>query len=288
MKMRHIAIITHEHDEFASTNYFLRGICEAWRDSGMKVTVLRGLEKRVNADLAILHVDLTVVPPEYLEFMRQYPLTINAGVADISKRRISRNVVSRGDGYDGPVIVKTNMNYGGRREGDVARKTSVLQRYIRAVRCRLPWSWRSQIGIWDYRIFDSAAEVPLPVWFNSNLVVERFLSERRDGFYCTRSWIFLGDAEKNMLMYAKQPIIKLSVAVRTEQVEVPDELRGMRLELGFDYGKFDYAIVDGRVVLYDANKTPTTRTFEDKRPWLKYMAEDSNICRQRRSTNSAA
>ncbi len=196
--------------------------------------------------------------------------------------------VSRGTGGDGPVIVKTDLNYGGRREGDIARKSGSLQKYILAVRRRLPWSWGAQMGIWDYRIFKSAAEVPLAVWFNSSLIVERFLSERRDGFYCTRSWTFLGDAEKNILMYAKQPIIKLKVAVRTEAVEVPDELRRMRCELGFEYGKFDYAIVDGRVVLYDANKTPTTGTFEDKRPWLKYMAESSNLCQPRRPTTSAA
>jgi hypothetical protein len=286
--MRHIAIITHEHDGFATTNYFLRGVSEAWQESGIKVTVLQGLGKRVNADLGILHVDLTVVPPEYLEFMRQYPLTLNAGVADISKRRISRSLVSRGDGYDGPVIVKTDLNYGGRRESDIAKKSGSLKRYIHAVRRRLPWSWGAQMGIWDYRIFESATEVPLPVWFNSSLIVERFLPERRDGFYCTRSWTFLGDAERNMLIYAKQPIIKLKVAVRTETVEVPEELRRMRAELGFDFGKFDYAVVDGRVVLYDANKTPAVGAFDDKRAWLKEMAEGSNLFRPRRPTTTAA
>jgi hypothetical protein len=30
----------------------------------------------------------------------------------------------------------------------------------------------------------------------------------------------------------------------------------MRARLGFDYGKFDYGIVDGQVVLYDVNRTP--------------------------------
>jgi hypothetical protein len=32
----------------------------------------------------------------------------------------------------------------------------------------------------------------------------------------------------------------------------------IRRELGFDYGKFDYGIVDGRVVLYDVNRTTGT------------------------------
>jgi hypothetical protein len=31
----------------------------------------------------------------------------------------------------------------------------------------------------------------------------------------------------------------------------------MRRDLGFDFGKFDYAMVDGRPVLFDANRTPT-------------------------------
>jgi hypothetical protein len=274
--MRHIVIVTHEHDEFAGTGYVMRGICDAWCDDGMKVSVLRGVGERVSADLAILHVDLTVVPREYIEFMREYPLAINAAVADISKRRISCNVVTRGDGYDGPVIVKTNLNFGGKPEGDVACKTSLVRKYIRGVRRRLPWSWRSEIGAWDYPIFDSVAQLPRAVWYNPALVVERFLPERQDGLYCTRSWIFLGDAERNVLMYAKQPIIKSRVAVRIEPAAVPDELRQIRRNLGFDYGKFDYAIVDGRVVLYDANKTPTLTNIQDNPPWLKQMAETSN------------
>jgi hypothetical protein len=39
--------------------------------------------------------------------------------------------------------------------------------------------------------------------------------------------------------------------------DIPDDLRRWRRELGFDFGKFDYAIVEGKTVLYDANRTPT-------------------------------
>ncbi|MGD0461446.1 MAG: hypothetical protein ABSB74_03055 [Tepidisphaeraceae bacterium] len=286
--MRHIVIITHEHDEFAKTNYIMRGICEAWRENGLNVTALRGLGKRVDADLAVLHVDLTVVPEEYLEFMRQYPVAINAAVADISKRRISCNLVHRGDGYDGAVIVKTNLNFGGGREAEVAQRTSLLRKYVRAVRRRLPWSWRAEIGVWDYPIFDSVAQVPRAVWHNRDLVVERFLPERRDGFYCMRSWIFLGEVERNILMYANQPIIKSLVAVRKEPAEVPDELRQMRRDLGFDYGKFDYGIVDGRVVLYDANRTPTVGDPALYVPLFKILAPGIEAFGIERSHTAAA
>ena len=131
------------------------------------------------------------------------------------------------------------------------------EKYARAIRRRLPWSLRAEIGVWDYPIYDSPRQVPRIVWHNPDLVVERLLCERREEFYCVRSWTFLGDAERNILFYAKQPIIKSSVAVKNESAEVPDEFRRMRRKLGFDFGKFDYGIVDGRVVLYDANRTPT-------------------------------
>lgn len=47
-----------------------------------------------------------------------------------------------------------------------------------------------------------------------------------------------------------------------------------REEEGFDYGKFDYAIVGGRVVLYDANRTPSLGAFSREKymPTIKLFA----------------
>jgi hypothetical protein len=39
-------------------------------------------------------------------------------------------------------------------------------------------------------------------------------------------------------------------------VPVPDDLRETRRRLGFDYGKWDFVLHEGRAVLIDANKTP--------------------------------
>ncbi len=49
----------------------------------------------------------------------------------------------------------------------------------------------------------------------------------------------------------------------------------MRKDLGFDFGKFDYAIVDGRVVLYDVNRTPNLGNLpkEQKPPNTRLLAE---------------
>ena len=52
--------------------------------------------------------------------------------------------------------------------------------------------------------------------------------------------------------------MKLSNVVerRPFESEAPEELQRFRAELGFDYGKFDYVMVDGHPVLLDANSTP--------------------------------
>jgi hypothetical protein len=269
--MRHIAILVHPHDDFAGCDYVLRSVADLWRQAGHRVSVVRNPDKHVDADLAILHVDLTVVPQEYLNAMRRFPLAINTRTADISKRTISTNLVRDGDGYQGPVMVKSNRNCGGTAEG-LHAQSSWLQKNIRAVRRRLHWSWRAEIGVWGYKVFPTPSKVPLPVWFNPNLIVERFLPERHDGYYCMRSWIFLGDAEECRIYYANQPVVKSPVAVRIEPSTVPDEMREIRRKLGFDFGKFDFGVVDGHAVLYDANRTPVARPSGGNEPLFRLLA----------------
>jgi hypothetical protein len=267
--MRHIVILAHPLDDFARAGYLLQGVADLWRQAGNKVSVVRDPLRHLDADLAILHVDLTVVPDEFLRFMTRYPLAINARVRDISKRAFSTNIVRDGDGYKGPVIVKTDLNCGGANEALHARE-SWLQRRIRAVRRRMHWSWRSELH--DYSVFDSPGRVPLPAWFNPDLVIERFLPERHDGYFCMRNWRFLGDAEECRIYYCKEPVVKTRLAVRIEKSEIPDELREIRRKLGFDFGKFDFGVVDGHVVLYDVNRTPVATPDCDNNALFRLLA----------------
>lgn len=256
--MAHVAILVHKNDPFERAGYILHEIAAIWGESGVRVSVLKGPGPRIDADLAILHVDLTVVPRDYLTCVRQYALAINAGVTDTSKRLISSNLVRRGDGYEGPVIVKTNGNFGGTTEARLAKSGPLPLRYAHSVRHRLPWSCRSLLSESDYPVFDSVKQVPRLVWHNTDLVVERFLPERHGSYYCLRTWTFLGDRETNTLRYSTHPVVKSRNIIRREPVpDVPDNLRRLRRDLGFDFGKFDYSIVDGKAVLYDANRTPS-------------------------------
>jgi len=252
-----IAVLTHVNDNFVSGPYLLRILVEAWENVGIDIRVLRGIEHFEPADALILHADLTIVPDDYLAFCKQYPLVINGGVRDISKRKISSSLVGQKDSYFGPVIVKTNCNFGGKSERKMARRRP-LHRVLSSLTGWLPWSWTGQLRPHKYPIFNSSRDVPRAAWRNPHLVVERFLPERESTYYCLRQWIFFGDHEINHRIFSKSPIVKARNTIHHEDgLPVPEALRALRTKLQFDYGKFDYALVNGQPVLYDANRTPT-------------------------------
>jgi hypothetical protein len=263
-----IAILTEAIGPFRDGPYLLKELARIWQQDGLEVELVADPGYRGTADLAIQHVDLTVIPPEYVKLGESFEKCLNGGVVDVSKRVVSRNLLSMNDTYSEPVIVKTNNNHGGLPEAlvasagwrsgyltdeDLARTgTTITLSQGRSA------SLKSYLSIDEYKVYDSIDKVPPEIWSNRNLVVEKFLPERHQELYCLRTWVFFGDKETNSLCYSHDPVVKSHTVVRREVVaDVPDDLREMRRELGFDYGKFDYAIVDGRTVLYDANRTPT-------------------------------
>jgi len=160
-------------------------LVEPWENIGIDIRVLRGIEHFETADGLILHPDLTIVPDDYLAFCRRYPLIINGGARDISKRMISSSLVGQNDPYSGPVIVKTNLNRGGKPERKMARQNP-LSRLLRWFAKRLPWSWTGKLRSYDYPIFNSSRDIPRVAWYNPHLVVEKFLPEREGAYYCLR------------------------------------------------------------------------------------------------------
>jgi len=252
-----IAVLTHVNDNFVSGPYLLRFLIKAWKNVGIDIRILRGIEHFEPADALILHADLTIVPDGYLVFCKHYPLIINGGVRDISKRKISSSLVGQRDSYFGPVIVKTNFNFGGKSERKMARRRP-LYRLLSSLTGWLPWSWTGQLRPYKYPIFSSSRDVPRAAWRNPHLVVEKFLPEREGAYYCLRQWIFFGDHEINHRIFSESPIVKARNTIHHEDgLPVPEALRALRTKLQFDYGKFDYALVNGEPVLYDANRTPT-------------------------------
>jgi hypothetical protein len=253
VKARHkIAVLTHAKDKLESSSYLLNLLLDAWQKSGIEIVVLRGTDHFQAADALILHVDLTVIPQDYVACSKRYPVVINGRVYDISKRRISANILRAGDPYQGEVIVKTNRNAGGLRE-----RTKERRGLLKRVYKRLPWSWTGKLSPDSYPIFPTPAAVPRAVWYNPRLVVEKYLPEREGEYYCLRQWIFFGDREVNQRVFSPEPIVKSRNVIHREyDLPIPDALRARRSKLGFDYGKFDYVLVNGEVALLDANRTP--------------------------------
>jgi len=272
-----IAVLLHEEDaSFETTNYLLRLMMEAWTAQGHAVEIVRGVGRFVPADVIIPHLDLTVTPHPYHDFMARYPVAVNGQVVDVSKSKISSNIVRKGDVYDGPVIVKTEWNYGGLPESRLKMKVrpapSIPRRIIRKAACMLGvgrtgttrWKFIESMDSGSYPVFPSLREVPNEVFENKNLVVEKFLPEVEGGDYCLRYYYFFGDLEMNVLLKSREKVVKGSNAFQCDEVPVPPELRAIRRRMAFDYGKFDYVLREGRVVLFDANRTPSYSTLEAK------------------------
>ncbi len=258
---RKIAILTHAHDNFADY-YLLNRIADIWRASGSEVVVLKGTGHFEPADVLIVHVNLTVIPGEYRAFAARYPVVINGLVRDISKRSISANLINRRDSYTGPVIVKTNRNYGGQPERLFLPPT-IPRRIMNKMQGLLPWSMADHLTVDAYPILASPRDVPRLVWFNPHLVVEKYLPEREGEYYALRLWVFFGEKEASFRLLSRNSIVKAGNTVHRESgLDIPDALRVLRKKLGFDYGKFDYGLVDGQCVLYDTNRTPSVSSSE--------------------------
>lgn len=264
-----ILILLHQYEQHLSTLPFtIRFLKQEWEQMDFAVKVAYGTRHPMAADIAINHVDMNVTPQTYLKYLQAYPVVVNGRVADISKTLFSGNILSPDDGYDGKVIIKTKANAGGKREQCFKPKLiRKVQGYTRRLRegadgliRKFTWSRVKTLESTRYPIFDSIRNLPPGVWENQNLIVEKFLPETdRDGNYYLRAWSFLGDKSLNVLTRADSPVIKRGVIKKREILSdtVPEELVSVRRQMGFDYGRFDYALVNGKVVLYDVNRTPT-------------------------------
>jgi hypothetical protein len=261
-----LAIITHRWDIFHSlpdwhprgprpSAYLLHDILECWRAMGNH-WLMTSPSRRLDADAAFLHVVPTVVAQEYRDLADSYPFTVNAGSWDITKRKVSLNLLDSGSDWTGPVIVKSDLNN--------FAKTEHLHNF-RAHHAGEPPAHHDLPPPLDYEVYAKLGDVPGAVWRDRRLVVEKFLPEDNgDGTFSLRTWVFLGDRERCTRHIVPGSISKANDVIRSEPCEVPEAIREQRARLGFDYGKFDFVIFEGEPILLDANRTPgNPRNLQD-------------------------
>ena len=99
-----------------------------WRSIGYEVIDHVGPHHVPDADVLVFHVDYTILPLEYRSLCERFPVVINGDLLDISRRQYSQLILTRTDVYAGPVIVKTNTNYGGWPEHVLDKTGSWKQR----------------------------------------------------------------------------------------------------------------------------------------------------------------
>jgi hypothetical protein len=253
--MARLVLVTHEYDAFAFRQpgsdvvspYLLFDVLKYVETLGHSWQVTSG-PKAVPGDVALLHVDATVVGEEYLSLREHYAKTINFGTGDISKQKISRLILKKGETWNGQVIVKSNYN------------NRAVMEHLHNQRALLRGQPKPHPEVSlapTYRVFDGVGEIGEDVWTDPRLIVERFTPEKdAEGGFVLRTWVFIGSRERCTRMVTSSAISKAADVLRYEPASVPDELREIRRELQFDFGKFDFVIHDGKPLLLDANRTP--------------------------------
>jgi hypothetical protein len=237
----------------------LSHLAKIWSSYGCRVSI--GPCHKLDTDIGIVHVDRTVVPSDSLPELPRNKALLNHKILDISKRLVSDQLLRpEHKDWTGPVIIKTDANYYGGIERSELRLLDI-RRIRRRISGLIPWTLMREPPHNDYPVLSSVRDVPDWVWARQDLVVERFLPERHGDEYALRMWIFMGDQEYSARLFSHHPVVKATRMTRYEYLdEVPQSLRETRQQLGVDFGKFDYVMVEGNPILLDVNKTPTVAT----------------------------
>jgi len=250
-----IGVLQHEYSPFERPG-LLAYLCDAWVEDGHHVEMLRGIPRgEVEVDVLIPHIDLTVTPPRYQEYIDTFPVVVNRRFTDNSKRKVSQDLLGPDDPWPGEVIVKTDKNFGGIPERVILNVSEDLP--LDEEITQRPWRKVDQLLPAQYPVFATIRDVPTGVWRNSNLIVEKFVPEIEDGLYCNRVAIVMGDKVLCRRVYARAKVIKGVRIERTEEVDPPAELSSIRERLGMDYGKIDFVVHEDGVHVFDMNNTPS-------------------------------
>lgn len=268
VRRKKIAILFHELDPLAgSPIYLITSLAKIWADRGIDIEILKGVPDRTDADLIIPHIDLTEYPPAYKLFFKQHANVLNKNIVNTAHSSFSRIRVLPGDPWEGPVIVKTDAQYGGfadRRYLDPAsiRLTLMVRLkrifYRRIMKRPLPINFATTQTIFPrhYPVFDSLDAVPLAAFENPALIVERYIPEQDGELNGVRSSLFLGNRSVDELKKSAEPIIKTEWTDIVDRVPANQFVTSFRNEIGFDYGKIDYVVHDGETTIFDLNRTP--------------------------------
>jgi len=258
-----LLIVHHEHTDLSNPDRYLSyNLTPLWQELGIDVLHVAGVKRLPPADAVLLHIDLSVIPERFLLALEAYPVVLNRQVTDIRKRSLPMRSHLLGPDafYDGPVVVKTNLNNAGAPERELYRRGGF----------RLPlkelWSFYRAThlpGVMDYQIYASTEQVPAPLRKNTDYVMEKFLPERENQQYVLRLAYFLGSRCHGVKLVSNDQIVRGQnlCAPPVPMEKIHPEVLAFREHISLDYGKVDYVLHDGKVVILDVNKTLGSPSF---------------------------
>lgn len=243
--------------------YILGHALSHLQSAGVSCRVLDRLDPQSLGRAAVVHVDLTELPPPFEHVHHLYERCLNGQALSINRRAYSRARLARDSDWDGPVIVKSALNHRGRPELRLAMERGLLRggsaRARQALRERLCPA---------YALHASAAEVPEAAWDDPARVVERFLPGRLETPVVKHRYDFMLDVELHTRASFDSLLCEPASMTRVDFLEdAPAAVRELRQSLRLDFGSIDYFMVDGEAWPVDANKTTTfTRAWTDQHP----------------------
>lgn len=246
-----------------SQAYILGNTLPHLQSSGVKYRVLDRLDPQSLGRAAVVHVDLTDLPPPFEHVRHFYERCLNGRALSIHRRAYSRALLTRDSDWCGPVIVKSALNHRGLPELRFAMRRGLLRggssESRRCLRERLcP----------PYGLYASLAEVPQAAWHDPALVVERFLPGRLETPVVKHRYDFMLDVELHTCASFDSLLCEPESMRRVDFPHAaPDAVRALRAALHLDFGSIDYFMVEGEAWPIDANKTTTfTRAWADQHP----------------------
>lgn len=263
---KRVAILHGANTPRGASHYLVVKISEFLTRMGIDVVPLHGTRHFEPADAIFVHVDLSVVPASIARFARRYPLQINASALDIRKSLFVDGLLDGRAPYPAPVIVKSNLNYGGVPEQS---NRSLPERAARRLQHLLKVAPAPLISAKsDYRIFADLADVPRE-YFNADTVVQKLCLEKDAGQNLLREYIFLGDQHFQNIERSSSAIITDGEHIGCLPFTPHPHLLNVRRRLKLDYGKIDFVMIDGEPFVFDANKTLGTGETEPNQPYLE-------------------
>ena len=212
------------------------------------------------ADAIIVHADASEVK-SVVEPLSDHPLALNAGVADIRKSAMSDLVLKPGDDWQGPVVVKTDLNNRGFPERWLLLKSGFAH-------------WNTELRSRGYLLFSSFAEVPDALLKHPALVVERFEPQREGEHFTTTSATFFGDEVSCIQLTAAEWQVKQEPAFAWKRMtEIPEAVLAKRKALGLDYGKIDFTVNERGTHIFDVNKTIGRIAFIENGEQIQRMSK---------------